>query len=92
MFTHNDTSDVPNFKAWDGHIQRFLQSCVDTLGDQAIKVNGPTQQLHMALFQQRFVAISRWKLNPLPCIQALSTESLIKQNAAQKQYRDLFVH
>lgn len=43
-FYHN-RCQVLAFKATDGVVQRFVHGCGDPLGDQAVQVDGATQQL-----------------------------------------------
>lgn len=45
VWPYHNGSQVLAFKATDGVVQRLVHGCGDPLGDQAVEVNGATQQL-----------------------------------------------
>ena len=51
----HDPSDVARLEPGDAEVQGLLEAVVDPLADEPVEVDGPTQQLDVALLQQGLV-------------------------------------
>ena len=82
----HDARQVAGFEPRDGDVERLLHRRVDPLADEPVEVDAPTEELEVALLEERLVAIGRRPDDLRPARLALDAKPFVQVDGRRQPF------